>query len=121
MDDLKDYHRGIALFNRGEFFEAHEVLEDVWRAAPAREKKFLQGVVQIAVAFHHHSTGNHRGMRSVLERAIHNLEQDAGRFGGIDLKQLAESLNQWREAMDEHKPLPTLPRIELRTEKDPRS
>jgi len=113
LDDLKDYHRGIALFNRGEFFEAHEVLEDVWRAAPASEKKFLQGVVQIAVAFHHHSTGNHRGMRSVLERAIRNLGEDAGRFAAIDLERLRASLHRWREAMDKHEPSPPLPRIEL--------
>lgn len=116
MADLNEYHRGIALFNRGEFFDAHEVLEDVWRAAPAPEKKFLQGVVQIAVAFHHHSTGNHRGMRSVLERAIRNLGEHSGRFGGIDLPRLQQSLNQWKEAMDRAQPLPPLPRIDLRPE-----
>ncbi|HXY03984.1 MAG TPA: DUF309 domain-containing protein, partial [Terriglobales bacterium] len=68
-----DFTRGIVLFNQGHFFEAHEVLEDVWRAAPAQEKKFLQGLVQLAVAFHHHSTGNCVGMRSVMERGIRNL------------------------------------------------
>jgi predicted metal-dependent hydrolase len=40
--------RGVTLFNRGVFFDAHEVLEDVWQAAPEREKKSLQGLIQFS-------------------------------------------------------------------------
>ncbi len=40
--DLDHYREGIELFNRADFFDAHEVLEDVWRTAPVGEKKFLQ-------------------------------------------------------------------------------
>ena len=110
----QELRRGIDLFNRGEFFEAHEVLEDVWRAAPAGEKKFLQGLVQIAVAMHHHSTGNLVGMRSVMERGMNNLGGHAEGFCGINLEPLMKSLSQWREAMEAGQTLPA-PRIELRT------
>ena len=41
---------GVELLNRGEFYDAHEVLEDVWRAAPEPERRFLQGLMQVAVA-----------------------------------------------------------------------
>src|SRR6201987_3609031 len=47
--DSKGFHRGLELFNLTHFYDAHEVWEDVWRAAPAAEKKFLQGLIQIAV------------------------------------------------------------------------
>jgi predicted metal-dependent hydrolase len=104
--------RGIHLFNSAEFFDAHEVLEDVWRAAPPENKKFLQGLVQVAVAFHHYSTGNRVGMRSVLERAIKNLAEPPGNFGQIQLAVLLQSLGQWREALDNDSPLPALPRID---------
>jgi len=107
----EDYIRGINLFNKAEFFDAHEALEDIWRAAPPENKKFLQGMVQIAVAFHHYSTGNRVGMRSVLERAIKNLSEPAGSFGHIQLAALLQSLGQWREALDNDLPLPALPRI----------
>ena len=110
--DYEQYRHGISLFNNAQFFAAHEELEDVWRAAPPENKKFLQGVVQIAVAFHHYSTGNRIGMRSVLERAIKNLSEPAGNFGQIELQSLLTSLGQWREALDHNLPLPTLPRIE---------
>jgi predicted metal-dependent hydrolase len=107
----ENYTRGINLFNNAEFFDAHEVLEDIWRAAPPEHKKFLQGMVQIAVAFHHYSTGNRVGMRSVLERAIRNLSHPAGSFGHIQLPALLQSLGQWREALDNDLPLPAMPRI----------
>ena len=112
--DFEQYRHGIRLFNNAQFFAAHEELEDVWRAAPPENKKFLQGVVQIAVAFHHYSTGNRIGMRSVLERAIKNLAEPAGGFGQIELQSLLTSLGQWREALDHDLPMPTLPRIEKR-------
>ena len=110
--DRSDFLRGVELFNRGEFFDAHEVLEDVWRAAPVGEKKFLQGMVQIAVAFHHYSTGNRVGMRSVLERAIGNLSEPSGRWNTFDLPGLLISLNDWRACIDKGSEPPALPRID---------
>jgi uncharacterized protein len=109
--ESNQYLHGIALFNQADFFDSHEALEDVWRAAPPENKKFLQGMVQIAVAFHHYSTGNRIGMRSVLERAIRNLSEPSGSFGQIQLAALLQSLGQWREALDNNLPLPALPRI----------
>ena len=71
--DSTGFQNGLILFNAAQFFEAHEVLEDVWRAAPEPERKFLQGQIQIAVALHHHSTGNVIGCRSSLRRGLRNL------------------------------------------------
>jgi uncharacterized protein len=111
--DREAYLRGIELFNRSQFYDAHEVLEDVWRAAPAEHKRFLQGLIQVAVAFHHHSTGNHIGLRSLLERSSKNLAAYPDEFGGVDVRTLLNALALWREALDQHKPLPPHPRIEL--------
>jgi len=100
-----DLSRGVALFNQREFFEAHEVLEDIWRAAPAEQKKYFQGLCQTAVAFHHFSTGNRIGMRSVMERALRNLEGCPSEFHGVDVAQLTKSLGQWLRAFDDGQPL----------------
>jgi uncharacterized protein len=110
MDEF-GYRRGIDLFNRAEFFEAHEVLEDVWRAAPVPEKKFLQGLIQIAVAFHHHSTGNLVGARSLLQRALRNLAGHPEDFGGIQLSALLGALAHWRQALEEGGTPPAFPKI----------
>jgi len=91
--------RGLALFNSAHFFEAHEALEDVWREAPrySELRRHLQGLVQLAVAFHHQSTGNRIGARSVLERALRNLDGAEESFPALDWRRLRMSLTPWRE------------------------
>ena len=109
--DAARFIEGIKLFNSAEFFEAHEVLEDVWRGAPAAEKRFLQGLIQVAVALHHHSKENRVGARSLLARARRNLSGYPDEFGGINLKPLMESLARWQKALEDAHPVPPLPRI----------
>jgi uncharacterized protein len=109
--DSARFREGIKLFNSAEFFEAHEVLEDVWRAAPAAEKRFLQGLIQVAVALHHHSKENRVGARSLLARARRNLSGYPDKFGGIDLKPLLKSLARWQAALEDGRSTPPLPRI----------
>ncbi|MGH9498047.1 MAG: DUF309 domain-containing protein [Terriglobales bacterium] len=109
--DFDQCRAGIELFNRADFFEAHEALEDVWRAAPLAEKKFLQGLIQVAVALHHHGNGNSPGARSVLRRAFRNLSQYPEGFGGIHSKRLLASISNWQRALDEGTPVPPLPKI----------
>jgi threonine dehydratase len=108
----ENFARGVALFNDGHFFEAHEVLEDVWRAAPVNDKRFLQGIVQLAVAFHHHSTGNRVGMRSVMERGMRNIRGNDHVYE-VNVDALVTSMAAWREALDNGGPLPELPRIRI--------
>jgi hypothetical protein len=94
-----EFQRGIELFNAGHYFQAHEVLEDVWRAAPAGQKQFFQGLVQVAVALHHHSRGNRTGARSVLARSMANLAGYPDSYGGIDLAALRATLNRCQQAL----------------------
>jgi len=101
----------MELFNRCEFFDAHEALEDVWRAAPGPEKKFLQGLIQVAVALHHHSRGNSVGARSVLKRAFRNLSAYPKDFSGIHLSDLMNSIAEWQRALEQGTPVPPPPKI----------
>jgi uncharacterized protein len=110
--DHEGFVRGIQLFNQAEFFEAHEVLEDVWRAAPDPEKKFLQGIIQIAVALHHHSRGNRAGAHSLMKRAVRNLSAYPDEFGTIHLDRLLRAVHDWEQAVSEGIEGPPLPRIE---------
>jgi predicted metal-dependent hydrolase len=103
--DHGDFNRGVDLFNRGHFFDAHEALEDVWRALPRDRplRRHLQGMVQLAVAFHHQSKGNHVGARSVLERAMRNLNGADNSFPELDLDRLRAELEIWRKHLDNSK------------------
>lgn len=106
------YLHALDLFNRAHFFEAHEAWEDVWRAAPPAEKKFLQGLIQIAVAFHHHSTGNLVGARSLLERGTRNLQGYPEEHCDLRLAAFLDSLIAWKRAMADGSPPPPMPHIE---------
>jgi predicted metal-dependent hydrolase len=97
-----EINRGVNLFNRAHFFDAHEVLEDVWREAPLHtpSRRHLQGLVQVAVAFHHQSKGNHVGARSVLERALRNLTGADNSLPDLDLDRLRAELEVWQQYLD---------------------
>src|SRR3954452_25350057 len=60
------YLAGIAHFNRGDFFEAHEVWEDLWRDTAGPDRRFFQGLIQAAVAVYHAGNGNARGDRRLF-------------------------------------------------------
>jgi uncharacterized protein len=109
--DLHSYVHGIRLFNERHFFEAHEVLEDVWRAAPAEEKKFLQGLIQLAVALHHHSRGNSVGALSLLKRAARNLAAEPRQPRGVRVSDLLYSIEECAGAIEQGISLPALPRL----------
>jgi uncharacterized protein len=111
--DADGYRRGIQLFNHEEFYEAHEVWEDVWREAHGREKKFLQGLIQVAVAFHHHSTGNVIGARSLLRRAGKNLADYPEEFLGIGVPALLESLAMWQAVLSSGGSKPAFPQLKM--------
>jgi hypothetical protein len=57
---------GAALWNERLFFEVHEVLEAVWQRETGDRRQALQGLIQVAVAYHHLAHGNPRGARTLL-------------------------------------------------------
>ena len=59
--------RAIAQFNRGDWFECHDTLEELWVGAKGELRDFYQGVLQIAVALHHWRNGNLKGARILLQ------------------------------------------------------
>jgi predicted metal-dependent hydrolase len=63
------------------------------------EKRFLQGLIQAAVALHHQSTGNVVGACSLVERARRNLAGCPEEFGGIRVGELLVALGKWRAAV----------------------
>jgi predicted metal-dependent hydrolase len=87
--------RGLQLIRDGAYFEAHEELEDEWRAARAEERDFLQGLVHVAVAWYQAGRGNRVGCGRQLEKAQRRLTPYAPVHRGVDvaslLPQLAEA------------------------------
>jgi predicted metal-dependent hydrolase/8-oxo-dGTP pyrophosphatase MutT (NUDIX family) len=84
--------RGLEQIARGEYFEAHESIEDVWRAADPQEKDFFQGLVHVAVAWYQAGRGNRTGCERQLEKAARRLAPFAPAHRGVDVALLLRSV-----------------------------
>ena len=88
-----------SLWNERLFFEVHEVLEAVWKTASGAERQALQGVIQIAVAFHHLAHGNRRGARSLLVEGRDRLANVPPTTLSLDLERLLRDTSAWDAAL----------------------
>ena len=77
--------RGLELIRDGEYFAAHEQLEDAWRAAPAPERDFLQGLVHVAVAWYQAGRGNRVGCERQLAKALRRLAPYGPSHRGVEV------------------------------------
>jgi len=62
----------FCLYAKGEYFDAHEVLEDYW--LEEGRDPLLQALIQVAVAYYHYEAGNVAGSRALFASALHYLE-----------------------------------------------
>jgi predicted metal-dependent hydrolase len=83
---------GLDLIRAGEFFAAHEDLEDAWRAAEPAERDFLQGLVHVAVAWYQAGRGNRVGCERQLEKARRRLTPYGPAHRGVDIAALLVQL-----------------------------
>jgi len=91
--------KGVLLFNHSLFFEVHEVLEAQWVTETGEEKRFLQGLIQIAVAFHHLGNHNLRGALSLLQDGMEKIVPHQPSFCGIELRNFLANLEICRQEM----------------------
>jgi len=107
------FAHGIALFNSRHFFEAHEAWEEIWLRTQPPEKTFLQGLIQVTAAFHHHSRNNLRGTKSLLRAGLDKLDAFPPKHRGLHVDRLRAAVRDWLEALHQHNNVrrPALPRI----------
>jgi predicted metal-dependent hydrolase len=84
---------GVELIRRGEYFAAHEALEDAWRAAPPDERDFFQGLVHVAVAWYQAGRGRRVGCERQLTKARRRLAPYAPEHEGVDVDALLRQLD----------------------------
>ena len=82
--------RGIELFNKGEYFEAHEALESAWLETDSPERDLYQGILQIGLAYYQISRGNYGGALKMFRRGQLKLENLGVSMMGINISQLIE-------------------------------
>ena len=81
------YLYGIDLFNAGYWWEAHEVLEELWVECGRTTEiaRFLQGIIQVSAALLKDSISNTRGAKRLKVRAVEKLRLLSGVYLSIDI------------------------------------
>jgi predicted metal-dependent hydrolase len=90
---------GIDLFNRGEYYACHDVLEAIWMEAETAEKPFYQGILQIAVGLYHLGNHNWQGASILLGEGVNRLRSFEPSHRGIDIEQLVDCGWGWLSAL----------------------
>jgi predicted metal-dependent hydrolase len=93
--------QAIQLFNRRDFFAAHEVLEEVWRCCSDEEKRLVyEAIIRIAAALHlRFHRGAHRGSIRLLQQALLRLEDIRPVCAEIDTAGLYEEVSAYLERL----------------------
>ncbi|GAB4377067.1 MAG: hypothetical protein Kow00121_25520 [Elainellaceae cyanobacterium] len=91
-----EFWQGVELFNQGEYYACHDVLEAIWIEATEPPRTFYQGILQIAVALYHLGNQNLRGATILLGEGMHRLRRYQPAYAGVNV---ADLLNQCVELL----------------------
>lgn len=103
---------GIALFNAGAYYAAHEVIETEWHAERGPVRELYQGILQIGIGVHHARNGNRAGAILKLTDGIRRVEGFRPAVAGIDTAALVHDAAQYLSTISTvtgHKAVESMP------------
>jgi uncharacterized protein len=93
--------KGIEEFNKGEFYECHEYLEEAWMQEPRRVRFLYQGILQVGVGFYHQQNGNWRGATGLLRNGTDRLREFEPVTLGIDVARLVRECERCLQELED--------------------
>jgi predicted metal-dependent hydrolase len=93
------FAEGVGHFNRLEFWEAHESWETIWLVAQSDVEQFLQGLIQVAAAYHHVKRGTIRGAIRLFEAGLRRLEPFPPGYCDLDRAKVEKAARSHREML----------------------
>jgi hypothetical protein len=95
-DFVTHFREGLNHFNAREFWDAHESWETIWLEAESDVHRFLQGLIQLAAAYHHVKRGTFPGGLRLFDAALEKLAGFPKRWCGIDRTSVEEAAKHHR-------------------------
>jgi uncharacterized protein len=86
------YLKGIDHFNAREFYDAHEIWEDLWHEEHGEANHFIQGLIQFATALHHFEAQNFKGTKILYEGGVELLSPYGDMYWELPVKKLIEEM-----------------------------
>jgi uncharacterized protein len=93
--------KGMEEFNKGEFYECHEYLEEAWMQEPGRVRFLYQGILQVGVGFYHLKNSNWRGATGLLRNGTARLKEFEPETLGIDVARLVRECERCLRELEE--------------------
>ncbi len=93
------FEKGCNHFDAGEYFDAHEVWEEIWVDSFGPRKYFLQGLIQAAVALHHARNENWAGTRKLSASSMDYLERGRSEGFEVDVDQMKDRIVDFEVAL----------------------
>ena len=97
------FFAGLLAYEDKDFFEAHEMWEELWSEYYLDDKTFIQGLIQLAVSFVHLGNGNLNGAKSLLNKSADKFSSFSGIHRGINIdnlkKKIMEIKNEYEQLM----------------------
>ncbi len=92
---------GIEKFNRGEFYECHDDLEDAWRDETRQVRYLYQGILQVGVGFHHQRNGNWKGATGLIRNGVERLRDFEPETMRVNVEKLVRESEKCLEMLEE--------------------
>lgn len=92
--------RAEELLAAGRPFQAHEVLEALWHVAVPEDRRFWQGLAQLAVGLTHAQRGNQVGAVALLRRGADAVARHVGEDHGVDVSAVVTSCTALAERIE---------------------
>jgi predicted metal-dependent hydrolase len=86
--------KGVDEFNEQLFFECHETLEEIWLEDHGEDRKFYQGLIQVAAGYFKLQQNVPAGALKLWRTGIEKLEPYGPVFFGIDVAALIETVKK---------------------------
>jgi len=84
--------KGLILFNQGEYWKAHEALEEAWRDEKGQIRHLYRGILQVGVAYLHIRRGNYDGAIKLYRRSKYWLDPFPSVCRSVEVRQLQADL-----------------------------
>ena len=83
---------GLQAYEEKDFFEAHELWEELWSEYYLSDRTLIQGLIQLAVSFVHLGNGNLKGAKSLLKKSTDKFSSYSGLHRGINIDKLKQQI-----------------------------
>jgi len=95
------YLEYVELFNERDFYDCHEVLEDLWLDNDGPDRRFYQGLIHLASAFLLLLRGKLNGSRARFASTIVYLSEYPEHFHGLDVSDLKTNASFWLNELNQ--------------------